>query len=168
GTKEPGRLVLSYHPCIAVVPVVRRHICPAYAARYEVLMIVSNHAEKSFIGLKDLTVEIPDTDSDDVRVDQAPDLRFALCEVAVQTGILQRDRRLRGEQLQHRYPARRKDARCQVVLKVENADELGLRDQGQAENGASLAVPDVGIGSKLGLHRGVVENNVILGAKGIV
>ena len=61
------------------------------------------------------------------------------CEIAVQAGVLQRDRGLRGEQLQHRDPGRREDAGGQVVFQVEHADELGLVDQRQAENGARLA-----------------------------
>ena len=34
--------------------------------------------EKGFIGLENPAVEIPDEDADDVGVDQAPNLRFAL------------------------------------------------------------------------------------------
>ena len=60
-----------------------------------------------------------DEDPDDVGVDQAPDLGFALFEIAVQAGILQRDRRLRGKQLQHRDPGRREGPRGQVVFEVE-------------------------------------------------
>ena len=110
--------------------------------------------EKRVIGLENLTVEIPDEDPDDVGVDQASDLRFAFGEIAVQAGILERDRGLRGKQLQHRDAGRREDARRQVVLEVEHADELGLVEQaagrelnepgaarmyGSAENGFCVA-----------------------------
>jgi hypothetical protein len=36
-------------------------------------------------------------DTDDVGIDQAPDLGFAFREITVQAGGLQSDRRLRGE-----------------------------------------------------------------------
>ena len=88
------------------------------------------------------TFEIPDEDPDDVGVDQAPDLGFAFCEIAVQTGILQRDRGLRGKQLQHRDPGRREDARGQVVFEVEHADQLGLVEQRQAENRTSVTLDE--------------------------
>src|SRR5258707_1018244 len=42
------------------------------------LMIVPHDVEKGFIGLQNPAVEIPDEDADDVGVDQAPNLRFAL------------------------------------------------------------------------------------------
>ena len=71
-------------------------------------------------------------------------------EIAVQAGILQRDRRLRGEQLQHRDPGRRKNPRSQVVLEIEHPDELGLVEQRQAENGASLVLTDVADPRKTG------------------
>ena len=109
---------------MSLAPFRRRQVRPAHATRDEILTIVSHHAEKRVIGLDDLPFEIPDEDPDDVGVDQAPDLRFAFCEIAVQAGVLQRDRRLRGEQLQHRDPGRREDARGQVVFEVEHADEL--------------------------------------------
>ena len=100
--QAPALLVLFHQPRVAVAPFRRRQICPAYATGDEILAVVSHHTEKRVIGLENLTFEIPNEDPDDVGVDQAPDLRFAFCEIAVQAGILQRDRGLRGEQLQHR------------------------------------------------------------------
>ena len=90
----------------------------------EILAVVSHHAQKRVIGLNDPTFEIPDENPDDVGVDQAPDLRFAFCEIAVKPRILQRDRRLRRKQLQYRRPGGREDVRSQIVFKVENTDEL--------------------------------------------
>ena len=82
---------------------------------------------------------IPDQDPDDVRIDQAPDPGLAFLEIVVQTGVLQRDRRLRGQQFQHRDPGGREHVRCQVVLEIEHADQLGLLHQGQAEDGPGVA-----------------------------
>jgi len=67
-------------------------------------------------------MEIPDDDPNDVGVDQAPDLGFTFAQIADQTGILQRDRRLRTEQLQHRDPSRHENAGSQIALEVEHPD----------------------------------------------
>ena len=114
------------------------------------------------------TFDLPEEDPDDVGLDQSPDLGFAFFEIAVQTSILQRDRCLRGKQLQHREPGRREDAGGQVVLEVKRADELGLDDQGQAENRSRLALTDVGIRGKRWLGRGIVENDALPGTQHIV
>ena len=66
------------------------------------------------------TFEIPDEDSHNVGVDQAPDLRFAFFEIAVKTRILQGDRGLRRQQFQHRDPGRSEDVRGQVIFEVEH------------------------------------------------
>ena len=104
------------------------------ATRDEIFTAVSHHVEKRFIGLDNLTFEIPDKDSDNVGVDQAPNLRFAFFEIAVKTGILQGDRGLRGKQFQHRDPRRSEDVGGQVIFEVEQTDEFGLVNQRQAEN----------------------------------
>src|SRR4051794_41832042 len=41
-------------------------------------MVVAQDVEKGFVRLQNLAFEIPDEDADDVGVDQAPNLRFAL------------------------------------------------------------------------------------------
>ena len=56
----------------------------------------------------------------------------------------------------------------QIILEVQNAGELGLVEQRQAENGASLALTDVGILGKSRLGGGVVENHALSGAQDIV
>jgi hypothetical protein len=104
-------------PCvIPVAPVGRRQVRPSYAARNQVFAIVVQHAKKFVIGLKNATFEIPDENSDDVGVDQAPDFRFAFCEIAVgvrkrqralllrfkQAHVFDGDRRLVGEGLEKR------------------------------------------------------------------
>jgi hypothetical protein len=154
---EPAATFLLFDPCvIPVAPVRRRQVRPPYAARNQVFAIVVHHAKKFVVGLKYATLEIPDQNSDDIGIDQAPDFRLALRDVAIQVGILQCDRGLRGEQLQDRDPGRREDARRQVVFEVEHADEFGLIEQRQAENGPGLALTDIGIDAKRGLGRGIV------------
>src|SRR3954466_10666620 len=41
-------------------------------------MVVAQDVEKGFVRLQNLAFEIPDEDADDVGVDKAPNLRFAL------------------------------------------------------------------------------------------
>ncbi|MGA7263176.1 MAG: hypothetical protein WCA23_11740 [Stellaceae bacterium] len=60
------------------------------ATRGEILSVVSHHAEKRVIRVKNATFEIPDDDPDDVGVDQAPDLLFALFKIALQVDVLLR------------------------------------------------------------------------------
>ena len=153
---------------VAVEPFRRRQIRPAYTTRDKILAVVAHHLEKGVIGLDDPAFECKDEDPDDVGVDQAADLRLALLKIAIQTGIFQRDRRLRGEQLQHRDPGRREDAGGQVVFQVEHADELGLVQQRQAENGAGAMLPDVGICGKGVLGGSIVEDHALPRAQDIM
>ena len=67
-------------------------------------MIVLHHAEEGFIGREDGTLDIPGRDSQNVGVDQAPDLRFTIFEIAVKSRILERDGRLRRKHLQNGEP----------------------------------------------------------------
>ena len=50
---------------------------------------------------------------------------------------------MRGQQLQHRHPARREGVRRQIVLEIECADELRLFDDGQAQDGSGVLLPDI-------------------------
>ena len=109
------------------------------------MMVVPYHFKKRIVGVDNLPVEIPENYADDVGVDQAPDLRLAFREIAVQTRILQRRRGLRREQLQHDDTARREDARSQVVLEVECSDELGLGDERQGKDRPRSPLANVGI-----------------------
>src|SRR5882757_1652182 len=73
-----GHHMLLDQSRITIPPLRWREVGPAYAARDEILVIVPQHVEKGFTGLQNPAVEIPDEDADDVGVDQAPNLRFAL------------------------------------------------------------------------------------------
>ena len=131
-------------------------------------MVISQHTQKRVIGFENPTFEVRDDDPDDVGVDQALNLRFALCKIAVQAGIFERDRGLRGEQRQRRDAGRCEDTSGQVVLQIEHADELRLIDQWKAENGTGHVLTNVWILSKRGLGRGIVENDGLLHAQDIV
>src|ERR1700722_7999159 len=74
--------------CVALAPVRRGQILPVEAARREVLTVVSDDLEKRVISLENPTIKIPEENANNVGLHEASNLRFALCEIAVQTGIL--------------------------------------------------------------------------------
>src|SRR5260370_14469823 len=53
---------------------------------------------------------------------------FAALQIRIEVGILQRNRRLRSQQLQHGDPVRCEGARSQIVLQIEGADKLRFFD----------------------------------------
>src|SRR5262249_36340610 len=158
----PGHPVLTDHLCIALAPVGWRQIRPAETAVDDVVAVVSDHAQKRVISLEDAAVEIPDEDPDDVRVDQAPDLRLALLDMPIQPCVLQRHRGLRGEQSQDRDAVRGEDTRGQVVLEVEDSREPALLQQRQTEHRAGTSVAYVSIRREDGMHGGIVQDDALL------
>ena len=81
--------------------------------------------------------------------------------LGVETGILQRDRGLRGQQRQHRTPGRREDVRRQGVFEIEHAGEPGLVEQRYAEDGPGVLRAHVRIGGKRVRGRGIVEQHAV-------
>ena len=75
------------HPPHGIVaPFRRREDGPAHAACGEILTIVPDDVEKCVVGLENSTFHVPDENSHDVSVDQAPDFRFASFDLSVQPG----------------------------------------------------------------------------------
>jgi hypothetical protein len=70
-----------------------------------------------------MTLNIPDHDPDDVRVNQAADPGLPLLEIAIQTGVLQRDRRLRRQQFQYDACLRWFDGEVPRIDQARNAVE---------------------------------------------
>src|SRR6516162_974627 len=103
--------------------------------------------------------DLPDECPDDVCVDQSADLSFTIFEVAIEPRVLERDCRLRRKHLQHHDALRRENARCQIVFKIENANDLSLVDQWQTENGTDVTLNNIGIGRKRALRRRIIENH---------
>ena len=89
------------------MPFRRRQLCPAQSTRREICLIVSDNLEKRLIGLLNVTVEIPDQNPDDIRVDKASDFALPFLKIAIKTRVLQRDRGLRRQQFQDRDSSRR-------------------------------------------------------------
>jgi len=84
-----ARYFLLFDSCvIPVAPVGRPLGPPTLCGPKPGLRTVVHHAKKFVVGLKYATIEIPDENSHDIGIDQAPDFRFAFCKIVVQTGIL--------------------------------------------------------------------------------
>src|SRR5690349_12338951 len=80
-----GHLQFFNGPFVMVAPFGRRQVRPAKATRDEVLTVVPHDTEECIISLENPTFEIPDVDPNDVRIDQAPDLRLPVLKTAVET-----------------------------------------------------------------------------------
>ena len=106
-------------------------------------MTVAQHVEKGFVGFDDTAPRIPDKDADDVRVDQAADPGLPFQEIVIETGVLQGDRRLRRQQFQYRDPVRREHVRCQIVIKIEHPDQVGLFYHWQAKDRSDMVPADI-------------------------
>src|SRR6516165_1067780 len=67
-----------------LAPLNWRQISPAQATRNDIFTRVLQHIEKRIIGLKNLAVEIPQTNSNDVRIHQPPDLCVAVLKLMIE------------------------------------------------------------------------------------
>src|SRR5262245_29016438 len=141
----------------ALAPFWRGQSGPAQAARNQVLTVIPDDTEKRVIGLKNSTFEIGNEDPNDVGVDQTPNLSFAIFEVAIKPRILERDRGLRRQHLQHRDALGRENARRQIVFKIENTYELSLVDQWPTKDGTGTRRAGVGLGTRRSLRRRLDE-----------
>ena len=92
-----SRLQLCQGPVVGAAPFGRRQLRPSQPTRHEIFPGISDHIEKGFVSFDDAALKIPDQDPDDVRVDQAADPGLPFPEIVVQTGVLERDRRLRRQ-----------------------------------------------------------------------
>src|SRR6266436_1726403 len=68
---------------------------------------------------------------------------FAALQIRIEAGILQRNRSLGSQQLQHFESVRGEGARSQIVLQIKCADKLRLFDDGQAEDGSGALLPHI-------------------------
>ena len=161
-------------PCLLPCPLVggkpfdRRDVRPPQPPRCQVVLAVAQHAQECFIRLENGAVQVCDHHADDVGVDQAPELAFPFLQLAVETAVLQRCRRLRGEQPQHCDRGRREHTCGQVVLEVEQGDHLALLDEWQAEYRADMRVADVLIVIKRALTLGGVEDRDFVSARDVI
>ena len=143
--KSPACAEFRHRAVVLLAPLGRREIRPAHTTRHEVFTVVPHDGEKRVIRLENPTVEVPNANPQNVGVNQAADPRFAFREIAVQPAALERNRGLRGEQLQHRGACRREDARSMVVLEIQHSDEFDLVHERQAEHRPSVPLNDIRI-----------------------
>src|ERR1700692_4529971 len=68
---------------------------------------------------------------------------LAAVEVRIELGVFERNRGFRSQHLQHGDPVRGEGARSQIVLQIECADELGLFDDRQAQDGSGALRPHI-------------------------
>ena len=85
-------------------------------------MPILQHAKKGIIRFNDSPIDIPDHDSDDVGVHQAPNAGFAFLEVAIETRVLHGDRRRRGNQFEDGHSRGGKRVRCETVFEVQHPE----------------------------------------------
>src|ERR1700749_4653863 len=127
--------------------------------RSKIVAAVSHHMEKGFIGLDNATIKIPDEDPDDVGIDQASNLRLAFLEIAVETGVLQRNCRLRRKQVQKCGSIRGERVRGQGVFEIEQPGQSPLLDQREAEDRLGLSVAQIIVFGEEAPRAGTLENN---------
>src|SRR5438445_3208550 len=61
---------LGYRQRIAITQFRWRHVRPVHSTGQEIVLIISNYAEKLIVGIKNLTLHVPDDDADDVGIDE--------------------------------------------------------------------------------------------------
>ena len=88
GLYTPGLEYCSQGVFNAVAPIRRCHILPAHPARGDIFMIVLQHAQKGFVGRKDGAFDVPGCDSQNIGVDQPPDLRFTVLDLMIEAAGL--------------------------------------------------------------------------------
>jgi DNA-binding transcriptional regulator LsrR (DeoR family) len=64
----PSGLHLCHGPLVPVAPFRRCQVCPTHPTQDEIFTAVFQHVEKSFIGLNNFTFEVPDEDTQNVRI----------------------------------------------------------------------------------------------------
>src|SRR5229473_7401091 len=86
---RPGSLQFCDGAFVALAPFGRRQIGPAHTTRNESFTTVLQHPQKRFVGPDDRTFKAPDADPQNVGIDQAPNLPFAICEIPIEPRILE-------------------------------------------------------------------------------
>src|ERR1700677_151432 len=140
----------------AVPPFGRRQVGPVHTSGEDIFTIVAYDAQEGVVGLENLSLKIPDHDSNDVCINQPADPGFALCKVPVQTSILERDRGLGGQQLEDSHSCRSKGMWRQVGLQIKHAQHSGLLEDREAENGSRVVLANVVVGGERALNGGIV------------
>ena len=141
-------------PAGGEVPVFRwRHAFPVQCTGQQLLSRVTDHVEKSVVGIRVAAAHIPKANADDVGLDQAPDAGMAVTHIGIEAGVVERDGGLGCQQFQHLDPFRRKSLGRQAVFQVQQADEIRLAQDRQAQHGLRRLVREVRVGGERVLGR---------------
>ena len=122
---------------------------------------IAGHSLKGRVRRDIPSVRADQVDADGDAFEQFPPALLAHDQLAIEAGIFQRDRGLRRQQLQQRYPGGREHMRGQVVLEIEHAEQLGLFHQGQAQNRTGALLTDVVIRRERALNSGVIQDDAL-------
>ena len=68
-----------------LAPLGRRQRGPVQSTRSDIVVVISQYAEKFFVGGDDAAVEIPNARPQDIGIPQAPDPRFAIGEITIKS-----------------------------------------------------------------------------------
>src|SRR6185369_11708575 len=152
---------------MAIAPLWWRQVRPADAPRDEIVAVVSHHTEERVIGLDDPKFVIKDEDADNVGVDEAPDLCFALPKVAIETGVLERYRELRSQQSEQCRSIGREYMWGQHVLEIEYAGQVGLTHKRKTEDRARSLADEILVLGEWARPGGIVKNHAFVRARDI-
>ncbi len=135
GLHHAGRLELfSLVASVRLLPFRRRHVEPSKPC-LQILALVPDHMEKRIIGIDKSSVQIPDDDPDDVRIDQAPDPPVTFFKIPIKPRILKR----------YRCPRRKRFCRAiafeVTLLDAVDAHSVEHPDQYQKNGQACRAEP---------------------------
>ncbi len=86
---------------------------------------------------------------------------LAAVEVRIELGVFERNRGLRSQHLQHCDPVRGEGARSQIVLQIECADELGLFEDRQAQDGSGVLRPHILVLRVQVRGRSIIEDHTL-------
>src|SRR6201993_3090672 len=86
---------------------------------------------------------------------------FTAMEVRIELVVFDRNRGLRSQHLQHCDPVRGEGARSQIVLQIECADEAGLFDDRQAQNGSGALRPHILVLRVQVRGRSIIEDHTL-------
>ena len=89
GLNRPRRPEIRRRAFVSLAPFSGRQVGPADPTRDEIVTTVLQHVEKRIVGLENPSIETPEQDPNDVRINQSSNTRLALLEIAIETRVLQ-------------------------------------------------------------------------------
>ena len=126
GLNRPRRPEIRRRAFVSLAPFSWRQVGPADPTRDEIVTTVLQHVEKRIIGFENPSIETPDQDPNDVRINQSSNTRLALLEIAIETRVLQGHCCSGRQQPEDGHARGGERVRREAVLEVEQPDQSGL------------------------------------------